>query len=123
MDVDSIDGRVNEPSIVIASRRREVAPTTRGNLAGGIEARPCLVVAAAEAIAEEAFATAGVGTPCPYVCTNRTSFQTPSGTLTMHVVAKVSELTSSRSAPDVNALPRVSTAFAVVYVAAYSVQT
>jgi len=114
IEVDNIDGKVKEPRIVMMSRRRKVAPTILGNLAGGTEARSGLDVVATEATAGEAFATAGDGTPRPYVCTNRTSFHTPNGTLTMQVAAKVSELTRNRSASCVNAVPRLSTALAVV---------
>jgi hypothetical protein len=112
----SMGGRFIDPKIVIASRRRKVAAIVLGTFVACLRDL-CVVVAAAFAIkgtAEIVFAAVG----CPYVWTNRTSFHTPSGTLTTHVDKKVIELTRTWSAFDVTAFATLSTEFAVVYVAA-----
>ena len=50
---------------------------------------------------------------CEYVCTNRTSFQTPSGTLTMHVAKNVVVSSKMLFGEEARDLPTLSTVFAV----------
>jgi hypothetical protein len=113
-------GRFTEPKIVIASRKRNIAPTIRGTFVDG--AGLC------DAIAPD-FARSGAGDMLlelvgrPYNWTNRISFQTPRGTLTVLVEMKVMVLTKRSSVLAVKAFATLLIVFAVVYVATYSVQT
>jgi hypothetical protein len=113
-------GRFTEPKIVIASRNRNVAPTIRGTFVDGTGL--CVAIAPDSARS----GAGGMLLECvgrPYNWTNRISFQTPRGTLTVQVEMKVMVLTKRASALAVKAFATLSTVFAVVYVAAYSVQT
>jgi hypothetical protein len=108
-----MEGKLTAPKIVIASRMRKVEATVLGNFGrctgGGATFAP-LVCAAANVDG------------LPNIWTKRTSFQTPSGTLTVIVDRNVTDCTRGSSALRVKCLAVVSTVFAVVYVAAYSVQ-
>ena len=106
-----------DPNMVMASRKRKVAATVREDLvarAGEVDR----VGEATGLVFPTILLNLTCSTDLPYVWTKRTSFHTPRGTLTRHVEMNVIELMSIRSAPAVSAVPMVSTALAVVYVAA-----
>jgi hypothetical protein len=113
----SIGGRLIDPNMVMASRKRKVAATVREDLfvrAGVIDCIGGVADLIVFAILGRPTCSVGL----PYVWTKRTSFHTPRGTLMRHVDTNVMELTSIRSAPAVNAVPMLSTVLAVIYVAA-----
>ena len=113
----SIGGRLIDPKIVMASRKRKVAATVREDLAaraGGVDCIGGAIDLVVSAILVKPTCSVGL----PYVWTKRTSFHTPKGTLIRHVDTNVMELMSIRSAPADNAVPTLSTVLAVVYVAA-----
>jgi len=112
-DAEIIGGKLTAPKIVIASRTRKLEATDLGNFGR------CIGGGAAFAHSVRAAANAD---GLPNIWTKRTSFQTPSGTFTVMVDRNVTDCTNSSSAFWVRCLAVVSTVFAVVYVAAYSVQ-
>lgn len=112
-DAEIIGGKLIAPKMVIASRMRKIDATVLGNVGrcageGATFARSVCEAATIDGL--------------PNIWTNRKSFQTPRGTLTVIVDRNVTDCTSSSSAFRVRYFDVVSTVFAVVYVAAYSVQ-